>query len=74
MRDEDLDKPMPMPWAGRFKEKPGVTTFRDTLLQVPMHSSYHRGQVNARLREVGADPPLTDYIVWIWMERPSPVW
>ena len=36
------------------------------------HSTYHRGQVNARLREIGAEPPLVDYIAWLWFDRPAP--
>ena len=69
-----LDQPMPVPWAARFRERPVITTFRETLLQLPMHSAYHRGQVNARLREIGAEPPLVDYIAWIWMGRPAAEW
>ena len=42
--------------------------------QVASHSTYHRGQVNARLREVGGTPPLVDYIAWIWFGRPAPNW
>lgn len=71
---DDLDIPMVMPWAGRFKKEPVATTLRETLMQVPMHSTYHRGQVNARLRELGAEPPLTDYIAWIWLGRPPAEW
>jgi uncharacterized damage-inducible protein DinB len=72
---DDIDRPMIMPWAKRFAERSGLpgaadTTFRDTLLQLPMHSTYHRGQINARLRELGVDPPLTDYIAWCWFGRP----
>lgn len=74
VRVEMLETPMPMPWAARFKKDPVVTTLRETLMQVPMHSTYHRGQANARLRELGVDPPLTDYIAWIWLGRPQPAW
>jgi uncharacterized damage-inducible protein DinB len=44
------------------------------MIQVATHSTYHRGQVNARLREVGGEPPLVDYIAWIWFGRPAPEW
>jgi uncharacterized damage-inducible protein DinB len=73
-RVRELDVPMVMPWAHYFRKDAAVTTMRDTLTQVPMHSTYHRGQVNARLREVGGEPPLTDYIAWIWLGRPLPSW
>ena len=73
-----LDAPMIMPWAPRlakrFGRDPEATTLRETMLQVPMHSTYHRGQVNMRLRELGAEPPLTDYIAWIWMGKPAAEW
>ena len=71
---KSIDETMVMPWAKRFKADAVPTTLRDTMMQVPMHSTYHRGQVNARLREVGAEPPLTDYIAWIWSGRPEPEW
>lgn len=67
-----------MPWLQHFEKQLGRTlnspTFADTFVQLPMHSAYHRGQVNARLRELGGEPPLVDYIAWIWFGRPSPEW
>jgi uncharacterized damage-inducible protein DinB len=45
----------------------------EALLQVVMHSQYHRGQCAARLRALGGEPPMTDFIVWI-AGRPAPVW
>ena len=35
------------------------------LLQVVMHSQHHRGQCSMRLRELGGNPPMLDYIVWL---------
>jgi uncharacterized damage-inducible protein DinB len=49
-------------------------TLAETMLQVASHSTYHRGQVNARLRELAGEPPLVDYIAWIWFGRPAPEW
>lgn len=77
--DEDgLNRAMPLPWAAlverRFGRKPENTSIGETALQVAMHSTYHRGQVNARLREVGAEPPLVDYIAWLWQGRPVAEW
>jgi len=64
-----------IPWAKRYaKEEAAAATLGDTLLQVPMHSTYHRGQVNARIRELGGEPPLVDYIVWVWLGRPAAEW
>ena len=74
----ELTRAVVLPWAARFTERlghePATTTLAETLTQVVMHSTYHRGQVNTRLRELGIDPPLTDYIGWLWAGRPAPVW
>jgi uncharacterized damage-inducible protein DinB len=74
----DLERPVVMPWIGMFEARLGrkadAPTFHETLIQVAMHSAYHRGQVNIRLRELGAEPPLTDFIAWIWLGKPQPDW
>lgn len=74
----DLERPIVMPWIEMFEARLGrkaeAPTFHETLIQVAMHSAYHRGQVSTRLRETGAEPPLTDFIVWVWMARPEPHW
>jgi uncharacterized damage-inducible protein DinB len=74
----ELEQPVALPWAGRFAQRlgrePAIPTLAETILQVAMHSAYHRGQVNTRLREVGIEPPLTDYIAWVWFGRPEPQW
>jgi len=46
----------------------------DTVLQVILHSTYHRGQVGTRLRELGCEPPLTEYFVWVWRGKPAADW
>jgi uncharacterized damage-inducible protein DinB len=73
-----LAEPVPPAWAARVEKiigrAPATTTLGDTMLQVPLHTLYHRGQVNVRLREVGGTPPLVDYIAWTWYGRPSPNW
>jgi uncharacterized damage-inducible protein DinB len=74
--EADLGRPMSLPWAGRLTRphEPAPTTMHETLMQVPMHSTYHRGQVNMRLRELGAEPPLVDYIAWLWFGKPAAEW
>ena len=77
--DAARDRPMNMPWADRFAKSvagraAATTTLGETMTQVVMHSGYHRGQVNARLRELGGEPPLTDYIAWIWIGKPAAEW
>ena len=68
--------PLVMPWAAQIAQELGQpigpTTIGETCFQVTSHTTYHRGQVNARLREVGAEPPLVDYIAWLWFGRPQP--
>lgn len=75
--DEDaLARRIVMPWAGELARElghqPESPTLAETMVQVTSHSTYHRGQINARLRLVGGQPPLVDYIAWIWFGRPSP--
>lgn len=78
MSDEQISELMPVPWATMVEQRlgraPHTTTVGDTLLQVALHSLYHRGQINARLREVGGEPPLIDYLVWLWLGKPAPTW
>jgi len=78
LSDEEISQPMRLPWAELVTKQlgraPAPITISETMLQVPLHSLYHRGQINARLREVGGEPPTVDYIVWIWLEKPAANW
>lgn len=73
-----LREPVPAAWAQRIEAFLGPTTkiptLGDTLIQVPLHTQHHRAQIATRLRELGATPPLIDYIVWTWHGRPEPEW
>jgi uncharacterized damage-inducible protein DinB len=73
-----LEEGVSMPWVKSYEEQLGRTfgtpTLGETIFQVTSHSTYHRGQVNARLRELGGEPPLVDFIAWIWFGRPAPNW
>jgi uncharacterized damage-inducible protein DinB len=60
-----------IPW---FRDPPLAITVEEALTQAAMHSHYHRGQNAARLRELGGEPPLTDYIFWLWKGRPPAAW
>jgi uncharacterized damage-inducible protein DinB len=75
---ELMDRVIELPWSAIASEKLGFRvadhTVADALVQVPEHSAYHRGQVCSRLRELGIDPPMTDYIAWIWRHKPEPSW
>jgi uncharacterized damage-inducible protein DinB len=67
----DLAREVEVPW---FKDPPCRIRLSEALHQVVMHSHYHRGQNATRLRELGADPPNTDFIVWLWKGRPAARW
>lgn len=78
LTDEGIAQTMKLPW-GDFVErelgrKPESISIAETMLQVTLHSQYHRGQINARLRAVGGEPPRVDYIVWAWLGRPKADW
>jgi uncharacterized damage-inducible protein DinB len=72
-----LARTIEMPWAkhvataGRPIPHP---TLAETALHLSIHTAHHRGQATARLRELGAEPPLVDYIAWLWKGRPDPLW
>jgi uncharacterized damage-inducible protein DinB len=78
LSDGEISKVMQLPWREIVEEQlgrsPAPITFAETMLQVPLHSLYHRGQINARLRAVGGEPPTVDYIVWVWLNRPAAEW
>lgn len=70
----ELDKIIDVPWSKYFEDSSGKqadqTTMLDTIVQVVMHTTYHRGQINKRLRELEINPPLVDYIIWLWAGKP----
>lgn len=73
----DLDRIAKLPWAERLAEQFGTvhdSTVGETLLQIPSHSTNHRGQVLMKLRELGAKAPILDFIAWVWIGKPQPVW
>lgn len=77
LNEKELQRTVDIPWASRFARSDGTmptTHLGETIYQVVAHSTYHRGQINTRLRELGTDPPLVDYIAWIWSGRPAASW
>jgi len=78
LTDEEIAKPMKLPWAELVEKQigraPASISVAETMQQIPLHSLYHRGQINARLRALGGEPPTVDYIVWIWLEKPRANW
>lgn len=39
-------------------------TIREIISHMVNHSSYHRGQIAARMRQLNLEPPVTDYIAY----------
>jgi len=78
LNENELKNIIEIPWAKRLEKiigkPPENTTLAETMLQVTSHSTYHRGQVNARLREIGGEPPMVDFIAWVWLGKPKAVW
>lgn len=74
----DLDRPIVLPWTGWIKERlgrePQTPLLGETALQVASHSTHHRGQVVAALRAHGVEPPLVDFIAWVWLGKPVAKW
>jgi uncharacterized damage-inducible protein DinB len=74
---EDVAREVRFPWAERLVQRFGTVPparWTDSVLQVALHSSHHRGQVARRLRELEVEAPLTDYIAWVWTGRPEADW
>jgi len=63
----DLEKMIALPRGpkGPFEAPAGVL-----LLQAITHSQHHRGQNASRMRQLGATPPMTDYVIWYALGRP----
>jgi uncharacterized damage-inducible protein DinB len=76
--EQQLAAPIVLPWSQWIEQaigrSPGRVTLGETVLQALSHSAHHRAQANMRMRELGATPPIVDYIAWLWMERPRPAW
>jgi uncharacterized damage-inducible protein DinB len=71
VEEPDMDVEVAVPGLGEEMTQPHLW---ETLLQITAHSTYHRGQVSARLREVGGEPPQTDFITWVVLRRPKAEW
>ena len=72
-----LDRPVNFPWSQLIVDTFGVerpATFSESAWQVFSHTTYHRGQIATRIREIGGEPPVMDFLVWVWGGKPSPAW
>ena len=59
--DKELDKRIEYM---NTKGEKHVNTFRDIVMQVINHSTYHRAQIAQKVRSLGGIPAVTDYIVY----------
>jgi uncharacterized damage-inducible protein DinB len=74
IEEAGLDRVVRLPWAERFSKGAHATTLGETMLQIASHSTHHRAQVSTRIRELGGEPPLIDFIAWLWQGKPAPPW
>ena len=69
------EKVIQIPWSVFIERRTGKkvvpATLEETILQVTSHSTYHRGQINTRFRELGGEPASVDFIVWVWLGKPA---
>jgi uncharacterized damage-inducible protein DinB len=75
---QELERVFRLPWATHFEQGSNRLaqshTLGESMLQVALHTAHHRGQVCRRLRQIGGEPPLIDFIVWLWAGRPAADW
>ena len=72
-----FSEPVDFPGSQLIADKFGKilpATLSESAWQVFSHTTYHRGQVAVRLRELGGEPPLVDFLVWVWSGKPAPEW
>ena len=67
LESADLDRMIALPRGpkGPFEAPAGVL-----LLQALTHGQHHRGQNAPRMRQLGATPPMTDFVIWYALGRP----
>jgi uncharacterized damage-inducible protein DinB len=68
MTEARLSQPITIPWV---KDPPLSITVAEAIMQMSLHSHYHRGQNATRLRELGGTPPISDFIFWLWKGKPG---
>ena len=69
--DESRSASRWIPWSAMIAEKFGTVlpaTLSESAWQV--RTRYHRGR-STRIREIGGEPPLVDFLYWVWSGRPA---
>ncbi|HUF27484.1 MAG TPA: DinB family protein [Gemmatimonadaceae bacterium] len=76
--EAQLAQPVVLPWsiqaADALDRKIETPTLAETIFQVTSHSTHHRAQASAVLRDLGATPETVDFIVWVWLGKPTAEW
>jgi uncharacterized damage-inducible protein DinB len=75
--DAELAREIAFPWAQHLSARFGrvhAATVGESIVQLASHTTHHRGQVAAHLRELGGEPPLADFIAWVWRGKPAAEW
>jgi uncharacterized damage-inducible protein DinB len=75
--ESTFERAVDFPWSALIAEKYGKVipaTLSESAWQVFSHTTYHRGQIALRIRELGGEPPLVDFLVWVWSGKPAPDW
>ena len=76
--DAELGHELEIPWTEQLTERwqrpISPVTVGQSAVQVAFHSTHHRGQVASRLREISVEPPMVDYIAWVWFGQPEAEW
>ena len=77
MDEAALAAPQHVPHAAMMA-KDGVpvpdATRAETVVQVAMHTAHHRGQIAMRVRALGGEPKLMDFVAWVWKGKPEARW
>jgi uncharacterized damage-inducible protein DinB len=71
LEPDGLERPVRVPW---FPGPPCHVSVAEALTQVAMHTQHHRGQLMARLKDLGGKPVNVDFIIWAWQQRPEGRW
>ncbi|PWT88904.1 MAG: hypothetical protein C5B54_09835 [Acidobacteria bacterium] len=69
IREENLQQQFEVAW---FKNSPVLPSFLEAITQVAFHTQGHRAQSLARLRTLGGEKVVLDWIVWLIKGKPSP--
>jgi len=77
-KSDEKDRVILIPWSvfveRKTKQKVVPARLEETMMQVASHSTYHRGQINTRFRELGGEPAMVDLIAWVWLGKPKADW